>query len=507
MTVNSEETSDVPAPAVTRTPATGRNRAPIFLSVLVGFIALLVGAGTFKTLADMKEKPAARTAETRKLNVEVYTVKSETVDDTITGFGTATAHQTSTISAQVSGQVVWVSPKLEVGQPVKAVAIQPVETLDPSRQFAGDAAQSNVADSTVRVAEMVTGNLGAFGQGPLSAAAQVGMGLTSTVQPATPLVRIDSRVFRRKVEQLEAQLEESETELTRLYQEKSNNSQLLAKANVDLVTVRQQVEVVRKLIGGDAATEAELTNKLLELRRYEDSLLQRELESELYPLRIELQRRKRRTQEAAMHLASLDLSQTLVTPPFDGKLSQVTVERGQFVTVGQPLFELTDTSSVEIKVPIRLSARTKLDQLLMAGERPEAVLSDRNGTKTWRGRVVRVAPAADSHTRTVDVFIEVRNTGLAEPLVPGSFVEAHIRAGLLRDQNIVPREAIIDGYVFVSQPDGKASRRRIEVVRTLENRAAVSGLEVGDQVVLTNLDVIYDGAELSVTEADDKGDE
>ncbi|MDA1016475.1 MAG: efflux RND transporter periplasmic adaptor subunit [Planctomycetota bacterium] len=488
-----DETSEFPVPGTS-------TRSSNLPTIVLSLVALVLGAGVFMALAAMKEPPIERLVEARLLNVEVFTVRATSADEIVIGFGTARADRTVTVSAQVAGEVVWVSPKLEVGESVRAAAVRGETTLDPRNRFlASERQDADPVEAAARVVELIAGTIGSGGFGQIPATLGVSSGVISTIEPGQMLVQIDSRSYRRKVEQLQAQLSESETELNRLYQEQFNNARLLAKAKTDHVMVQGEVERVRKLIAGTVATEAQLTTQLLELRRYEDSMLQRQLEAGLYPLRIELTNRKRQSQATSLQLADLDLARTTVMPPFHATLSNVSVEHGQFVTVGQPLFELTDTSRVEIAVPVRLSEHAQLDRLLVAGERPNVEFYNRDGGKTrWRGFVARAAPVADRVTRTVEVFIEVRNAGSTDPLLPGTFVEAHIHAASLTNQIIVPRDAIIDGHVFVADSSNVARRRPVEVVRTMQTEAAVSGLESGDRVVLTNLDVIHDGVKLSI---------
>ena len=472
-------------------------------TVALSIVALVIGGVVFVVLSGMKASPTERVVAVPSLNVEVITVLPTTADEIVVGFGTAQADRTVTVSAQVTGEVVWVSPQLEVGEPVRAASVRSETTLDPRSQFlAADRQDADSVEATARIAELIASNVGSGGFVQVPATIGVASGVMTAIDPGQMLVQIDSRSYRRKVEQLRAQLSESETDLSRLYQEESNNGKLLSKARTDHQMVQGEVERVRKLIAGTVATEAQLTTQLLELRRYEDSMLQRQLEAGLYPLRIELSRRKRLSQETSLHLAELDLARTTVMPPFHATLSKVSVERGQFVTVGQPLFELTDTARVEIPVPVRLNEHAKLDRLLVAGERPTVEFFNRNGGKTrWRGHVVRAAPVADPTTRTAEIFVEVRNEGASDPLLPGTFVEAHIHAASLRNQILVPRDAIIDGHVFVADSSNLARRRRVDIVRTMLTEAVVSGLNAGDRVVLTNLDVIHDGVKLSIIEA------
>jgi hypothetical protein len=73
-------------------------------------------------------------------------------------------------------------------------------------------------------------------------------------------------------------------------------------------------------------------------------------------------------------------------------------------------------------------------------------------------------------------------------------VHARIDGPVLEDVLIVPREAVLSGRGFVLR-DERAQIRSVKVARTLQTLAVIeSGFAAGDQVILTNLDVLYDGA-------------
>jgi membrane fusion protein (multidrug efflux system) len=185
-------------------------------------------------------------------------------------------------------------------------------------------------------------------------------------------------------------------------------------------------------------------------------------------------------------------------------LTEVHVEKGQFVQPGTPLYRVTQIDSVEIAIPLHSLDFARIAELVLAGEQPTVRLAENEvaGTR-WTGRVVRISPEADSAMRTIDVFVEVDNRDVELPLLPGSFVQARIDGPILRDAMVIPRGAVIGSdpestRVFVER-DGVAVSIPVTVSRRLEGQAFIaSGLSPGDRVVLTNLDALRDGASVEV---------
>jgi RND family efflux transporter MFP subunit len=435
---------------------TERHRSLLWNSLFC-LLALALGGAAFAGLASLKEKPEKRDIPEKTFNVEVFRVETADLREIVVGFGTAVAEHEVQYAAQVAGEVMSVSPRLEVGEAVSGpVFEQQSKTLPQSRQLPGDL-----------------------------------------------LLTIDPQVFHERLSQTDAAYEEAQAELRTLAQEEANSKRVLDKAQRDFDTSNAEHERLIKLFKDGSATQNQLSLSELELRRYERVLVESQNAQELFPLkRDQLQKRLLRL-ESDRKLARIDVGRTEVRPPFSGLLSEVMVEKGQYVQPGTPLFRVTQIDHVEIAVPLHPLDFAKIAELVLAGEQPRAALSENEiSGDRWEGRVVRIAPEADAGTRTIDVFVEVDNSGNPTPLLPGMFVQARIDGPLLENVTVIPREAVLssgeNSTVFAAR-EGQATPLAIEVSRRLEGMAFVAaGLEPGQQVILTNLDVLRDGSKVEV---------
>lgn len=419
------------------------------LTIGLSLVALAVGLGAFVGLASLKPLPASRDKIVKTYNVEVFDVEPSDLREVISAFGTARAEREVVVAAQVAGTIVELHPRLKVGQTVRAGG--------ESQRIPGDL-----------------------------------------------LVRIDPRTYQERVTQAERRIAEDQAELDRLLREQKNNEALLKQADEDVRAYREEYDRIRSLSDRGVATPNDLTKARLELQRYEAALLQRQNEQSLFPLRIEQLQRRMATNQSDLQVAKLDLGHTEARPPFDGVISEVMVEQGQYVRVGDPVIRLTDPSAVEVPVPLTLHDFARLQGKLEAGRStgefpPVALAENETAAPRWGGRLVRTAPEADERTRTIMGYVIVDNRKQSVPLLPGTFVNARIDGPALKDAMVVPRDAVIEGRLFVANGDGSAEQREITVDRTLQTLAVVSrGLRAGDKVILTNLDVVYDGARVKV---------
>ena len=180
-------------------------------------------------------------------------------------------------------------------------------------------------------------------------------------------------------------------------------------------------------------------------------------------------------------LAEFNLKKSVVRAPIRGQVKSKNTKPGEFVRKGDTLVEILDLS--QLLVEIHVSERGVLK--LKKGQSVEVALYAQNG-RTLPGEIRTIGIEADTRNRTFPVEIEVDNP--KERLRPGMLARVTINQGVLKQQLVVPRHAIIErdtGRVVFVVKDGKARLRRIETGVSREERVQVtSGLKFGEQVIV-----------------------
>jgi multidrug efflux pump subunit AcrA (membrane-fusion protein) len=331
------------------------------------------------------------------------------------------------------------------------------------------------------------------------------------------LVEIDPRTYAERVEQARNRLVEDNAEIKRLGQEAVNNQRRLAKVKADVDTYETELLRMRDLRKKNAVTISQLATAEVEMRRYEIAYLQRLDEQELFPIKVEQAEKRRETHRADLEMAQFDMAHTDIRAPFLGRISEVFVEQGQFVRVGDPLIRLTDVRRVEVPLPITLSDYNRIAKLLSHGDGIRVEFAEHtNSPKRWEGTIRRVSPEVDASTRTVMLYAVVDNEAAvnegAPELLAGTFLHARIYGKISPNVIAVPRDSVVDGNVLVVRPvDAQHANSRSEngptavssvvevvpVVREINLHSLAilkrsSGIDDGSLVVLTNLDVLHD---------------
>jgi RND family efflux transporter MFP subunit len=214
--------------------------------------------------------------------------------------------------------------------------------------------------------------------------------------------------------------------------------------------------------------------------------------------------------QAAMDATRVALSYARVLAPSTGRAGAVTVFAGSAVQANvTPLVTITQLNP--IAVTFNLPQRNLADALsaLKDGGAPvSAKLSEGAGSSaTFKGRLKFVDNAVDAASGSVKVRAVFDNADNA--LWPGAFVEVSQTVSTLKDAVVIPQAAIIQaarGAMVYVKDDGKAVQKPVQLLYAQGQDAAVSGINVGDLVVLDGRQNLRPGTPLLERTADAKPD-
>ncbi|MFH2044363.1 MAG: efflux RND transporter periplasmic adaptor subunit [Pseudomonadota bacterium] len=210
---------------------------------------------------------------------------------------------------------------------------------------------------------------------------------------------------------------------------------------------------------------------------------------------------KLEAQRAELERAKLNLARTRLIAPFDGRISQKSVDIGQYVSLGQGLATLYSTEASEIVLPMETE---NLQWFHVPGftngigKGADAIVyADIAGKRrTWNGTVARAEGKIDEQTRMVNIVVKVDNPYAKKPpLAPGLFVSVDIQGRPIENGVIIPRSAIHQGnIVWVVGKDESLEFRTIEVaLRSRTGIVVKSGLFDKEQIVVSPIKEVTNG--------------
>jgi len=441
--------------------STPTNDKPLFRSVATFIAFVLVGVGLYAWQQASRAAPRKRPAVEQGRPVRVLELAPLEVIPRTFGYGAVEAQREWQALAEVSGTVVEVAERLEVGRVVPEGTV--LLKIDPGT-YAIEQGRSEAVVKAVR--------------------AQIAE-IKARETSAASNLKIDERA-----------LELARGELTRvrsLYEQGAAPLTDVEVAERAVITAEKTVQTYRNTLGELPATR-------------------RVLEAQL------------EQQQAGVATTRLSLAKTEIVAPFSMRLREVNAALQQVVTGGQALIvgDGIDVFEIPAQVPVgslgsllppRKPEETKREP--NAPSRLEAIeaivrLEGQGLQRSWKGKFRRFG-GIDPNTRMMIAVVQVddvREAGAA-PAGPrlnrGLYVEVELRGPPRPDCLAVPRAAYHDGVLHVVGAEDKLELRKVEATLVQEEFVCVTGeVQAGDKIVLTDLVPALTGM-LLAPRVDDEG--
>ena len=215
---------------------------------------------------------------------------------------------------------------------------------------------------------------------------------------------------------------------------------------------------------------------------------------------------------AELESAQLQKKRTIIKAPFDGRVRAKSVDVGQYIRPGAQLGTIYAVDVAEVRLPLSDRQLGLVDVPLRYREATETegtpvVLKGQYGGKTyeWMGRIVRAEGGLDEKNRLLYVVAQIEDPYARDvnqpdrpPLAAGSFVEAQIAGRYHQGIFTVPRRALRNGnQLWLVDADKRLFRRQVDVLYKGKNEIYVKGgLNNGEQVVLSQLDIAVEGMQV-----------
>ncbi len=199
---------------------------------------------------------------------------------------------------------------------------------------------------------------------------------------------------------------------------------------------------------------------------------------------------------AQLGLAERTVGKTNVLSPVSGRVEKQTAILGQYVKVGDPMFQVVSLNKLRARLPF---PETLSGQV----QRGMTVRITAAGDHTMlTGKITEIRPMAGTNNRAFDAFVTFDNPGAWRPgaTVTASVVlEEHQNAVTVPEQSVILRPA---GKVVYVVQGGKASQRVVQVGITQDGQTEViSGLQAGETVAVDGAGFLTDQANVAVAKA------
>ncbi len=415
-------------------------------------VVLLIAAGfaVYQALSGMKKPPAETEAGERALPVTGIVLHSDDYPVTLRGYGTARARTRVSVSPEVGGLVVDIHPRLEAGEVI------------------------------------AKGDL---------------------------LFRVDPRTYKLLLDKAATEIERLNAQIDLVRQQIENDKERLKLSRRSRELAESEYKRVKKLfdenevgsLSGVEAAERAFTQAEEQVVALENALA-------LYPIQLAELKVSLKGAEVNRETAALDLERTTVAAPFDARLEDVSLEEGQVVTPGQPVFTMVDDSLIEIPVSLdsrEMSRWFPLGWNAKESNKPATLPSEGTITVTWMenpeeyswpGRLARTERfRAESVTTNVVVEVPIAPGGDAL-LVEGMFCEVEIPGKTARSVFRVPASAVSHDLNIRLAVENRLKTLPVKVIHRSGDEIFIRGnVKNGDIMIATRLAMPLEGSLLDVS--------
>jgi multidrug efflux system membrane fusion protein len=337
------------------------------------------------------------------------------------------------------------------GQPPQPVAVAEVKTGTIPIELNALGTVTSLATVTVR--PQISGQL-----------TEIGFKEGQEVRKGDFLAQIDDRAYRAALDQLQGQL--------------ARDQALLADA-------KRILERYQKL------NSATVTQQQIDTQK----------------ATVESQQGTVQSDQAQIEAAKVNIAYCHIVAPIDGRVGLRQVDVGNYVTPGDTsgIVVITQIHPISVIFSIPENNLSEVTDELRAGHTLPVTLYGRDDQhEIATGTLQTVDNQIDVTTGTVKLRADFDNAD--EALFPNQFVNVRLLVRTLSDVPVVSDAAIQHGapgtYVYVVNSDDTVS------VRTIKTGASdasvtriVSGLKLGDKVVVDGVDRLKEGAKVSIPAA------
>ena len=269
-----------------------------------------------------------------------------------------------------------------------------------------------------------------------------------------------------------------------------NHRQILVKLSSDILEKR-----IRATVATHEQVLAELQEAGIDFQRKEKLFKNQSISEQTYDEnRFKVKRLEKRTEslQAEVERLELELKKSLIRAPFNGLVVKRHVDRGEWISEGNPVAMIAKDDVVDIIVdlPERLIREVKI------GVNVRVTV----GQEELSGNIITVVPRGDIATRTFPLKIRMPNT---LSLIEGMTARVRLPTGKAIQTLIVPRDAVIPVFgrmVVFAVIDSKARMIPVDIIgyAGLTMGVAAQGLKDGMRVVVKGNERLRDGQMVSV---------
>lgn len=344
----------------------------------------------------------------------------------------------------------------------------------------------------------------------------------ASLAKGTVVIRIEPTTFEFSLDQSKAGLTSSQSSLKQLEVEENSTRRSLKIAHKNLEIGQKELDrfliLWEKRVITRSTIDAEQQKQLQLSQQVED------LEGRLATYASRKAATKAQIKKSRTLLAQSQdtLGRTTISLPFDARIGTVSVEKGEYVTVSNLLFEALGTQAVEISAQLPISQFSALisgyGNEAINLQRPEdlrmaisqlhlganvSLVGDDQSLARWQGKLLRIGESIDPTRDTISMVVVVNNPytdiipGQRPALIKGMYAAVQFYTPI-RQAMVLPRRALHQGRVYVATKENTLEIRPVKILHKQGPLIIIdTGINEGERIIITDVIPVIEGLPLN----------
>jgi len=316
------------------------------------------------------------------------------------------------------------------------------------------------------------------------------------VTQGTVLLRVDPFAYEGALVEARANLASTRAAIAEIDARLASEREQLEAADAQLELGRADLERALSLAQTGALTDKEVDARRLVLSQREQASSQRRNNILIAEAQRTQQEANAERLEWKVREAERKLQETALVAPFDGVISDESVETGRSVNANEVVASIYDDTALDVKFTLTNAqyGRMATDADPLIGREVQLSWTVGGIVYTWPATIDRIGARVTAERGGVEVFARIGEANNPVRLRPGAFVSLTVPDRIWPQTFRLPETAVRDSDHVFLVVDGKLERREVQLIAWDGENAILDGdLNDGDRVLVTRLTEASEG--------------
>ena len=320
------------------------------------------------------------------------------------------------------------------------------------------------------------------------------------VKQGDVLIELDPQEAQLALDQAAAELALIDAQIAAEQSQLKRNEALLSTQQQLVDLAKAAVSRAEKLQQSQLSSQALLDESISLQQQQNLTLKQRQFDIQDHPIRIAELNARRQQAQAQLNRAELDLSRTVITAPFGGRISSRQIAKGDRVQIGDALMTLYDMQQLELRASI--SQRYLVD-IYPVLEKQSLNATAQIAGQQYQFELQRLAGEVNANVAGRDGLFRLK--GEPGPLAVGEFVSVQLTLPPRGNSIAIPYSALYGLDRVYRVRDNRLEAVQVSKIGDYSDQDGKSrlliqsqDLQQGDVIITTQLPNAINGLAVSV---------